>query len=147
MVVKMNTSKITAGIIIGIHLFLASDLAQAANQFGYGCGTGCSTKAKLVSPIRAYRSGDDRTITYGTFSVQITGGGRGDLNTTFLRYVLADCNHLRLVHLEKPAKFDDLGFQFSKGERGTWEKLSGNSYDYTIVMGGRGYYFDALCKK
>lgn len=143
----MQTSKVSAGIFLSVNLLVFSAFARTPPQFGYGCGTGCSTKVKLVSPINGYRSADGRTITYGTFAVQVTGGGRGDLNTTFLRYVLADCDHLSLARLEKPARFTDAGIDFSKGERGNWEKLSGSSYDYTTVVGGRGYYFDALCKK
>jgi hypothetical protein len=109
----------------------ASPMASAA-PFVHGCGTGCRVTAELISPVTQQSS-----LARGSFRQQITGGINGNKTQTI--YGFAACARQRLAltpsnRQESPASDDE------------WLKLDGTNQDYTTVAGGRGYYFDALCK-
>jgi hypothetical protein len=143
---KILIALISSSMSIGCLNIFNTLHAQASMQFRYGCGTGCSVDAKLIGSVKVFRTGSDSTIIQGNFLKRITGGGRGDENYSITNYVLANCEESEIMFLKNKPGFDDQGFIPAQSEHREWIKMTGTNSDYTTVVGGRGYYFDALCK-
>lgn len=111
--------------------------AQEAIEFVHGCGAGCRVKARLISEIEPCTLTDGREASTAVFLVDQTGGGRGKTNTSRTLQVTALCNSKEIAFTP----------ELSAPTDSSWIKLTGDEFDYTTVALGRGYYFDALCRK
>jgi hypothetical protein len=107
--------------------------------------SGSRAKVKLIGRVESYRFAirGNETVNYGIFRRQITGGENFDEKI----YVLANCKKGKVTILSQKPIFGSQGIVFSQVDRErTWMTVNGNDSDYTTVAGGRGYYFDALCR-
>lgn len=121
----------------------ATSLAKPVTS-RHACEADCTADVTLPSPVQQVPLRDSqgigstarRLFKTATFLVKVTGGGRSKTVSTSTLQCDAAC------------ATRDLGCA-AKGRLPTldeWRKLRGNRRDYTTVVGGVGFYFDAVCK-
>jgi hypothetical protein len=106
----------------------------------HGCGTGCRVDALLITSVRQNSHKlNGKSLNTASFYMR-TGQFLYDeqkkrISEGGITYAYASCSAKTLGFSQKQGKAPE-----------TFQKLSGDDFDYTTAAAGRGYYFDALCK-
>ena len=124
----------SAAVLMGVMGIAGGVDARSQTEFGHGCGTGCGVKVKRISDVKSMRLASGQQVKTATFLQQQFING--ELKRSSQRQFFADCQKRQLASANKGS--------FPKEK--DWNQLAGDDSDYTTVAGGRGYYFDALCK-
>ncbi|MCT7949862.1 hypothetical protein NG798_08690 [Ancylothrix sp. C2] len=124
----------SAVVVMGVLGMAIGVDARSQSEFSHGCGTGCAVKVKRISDVKSMRLPSGQQVKNATFVQQQFINGQ--LKTSSQRQFFADCQQRQLASAD----------QNSIPKQKDWNQLAGDDSDYTTVAGGRGFYFDALCK-